>query len=111
LFFDAAMLARWNTQVYGTASPTAGTKPLRRIPAVGSYNAVLDLKDPAAARTGRRLTVDCKAVKWSLPDAPAPNPDGGVTEVQLSGELRPSTGQEVYTIDVETANADVAFTV
>jgi hypothetical protein len=110
LFFDADQLARWNLQVYGTASPTAGTKPLRRIPDLGSYDAVLTQKDSADDVTGNALTIAAPSVQWNLPDAPGPNPDGGVTEIQLTGDLRPSTGNEVYTIDVHTDDAVVAFT-
>jgi hypothetical protein len=39
VLFDDTMLAKWNTWIYGTAAPTAGTKPLGRIPPVGSYSA------------------------------------------------------------------------
>jgi hypothetical protein len=45
MLFDDTMLAKWNVWLYGTAAPTATTKPLGRIPPVGSYSCNLVKKD------------------------------------------------------------------
>ena len=110
VYFDATGLAEYNKLVYGTASPTVGTKPIKRIPALGSYSFDLVQKDSAGATTGREFKLTIPGVKWAVPDAPGPNPDGGATEVALAGEMRPLVGQQPYTIDVYTDNATVAFT-
>lgn len=110
LLLDSAALARFNTLYYGSAAPAAGTKPLRSIPALGSFKPVLRQRDNAGAFNGRQFTGDVPGVKWTLPPAPAPNPDGGATELALAGAMRPLTGQQPYTIDVETASTVLAFT-
>jgi Phage tail tube protein len=105
---DANALAQYNKMVYGTAAPTAGTKPLKGLPALGQYSAYLKQRDSAGALNGREFhpVFPANSIKWTPPDAPGPNPDGGATEIALAGELRGGT----YTIDVNTANGDVAFT-
>ncbi len=113
LYFDATMLTRYNNLVYGTASPTLGTKPVKRVGALGSYSFWLKQKDNTGALNGREFKLTIPGVKWVIPDAPGPNPDGGVTEVTLAGAMRPTDPTYVvkpYTIDVNTANGDVAFT-
>ena len=110
LLLDSAALQRFNVLYYGTASPTAGTKPLRAIPALGAFKATLRQRDTAGAFNGLELVADVPGVKWTLPEAPAPNPDGGTTELPLTGSMRPVSGQPAYTIDVHTPSAVVAFT-
>ncbi len=44
---DAAALAQFNRLVYGTSAPAAGVKPLRSIPALGSFAASLRQRDNA----------------------------------------------------------------
>lgn len=114
LYFDTLGLAQFNKLVYGTASPTAGTKPLKTIPALGAYSFYLKQRTPGGvALNGREFKLTIPGVKWQVPDAPGPNPDGGASEVTLTGQMRPLTpgATNPYTIDVNTANADVAFTV
>lgn len=113
VYFDSTALTQFNNLVYGTASPTAGTKPIRRIPALGSYSMYLKQKDTTGALNGREFKVTIPGVKWTAPDAPGPNPDGGATEVTMAGSMRPvdlTDAIKPYTIDVNTANGDVAFT-
>jgi len=111
VIFDAVGLARYNTLVYGTACPATGAKPIRNIPALGSYSAYFKQKDNTGALTGREFKLTIPGVKWAVPDAPGPNPDGGNTEVALAGSMRPLGGAtQPYTIDVSTSNTDVAFT-
>jgi hypothetical protein len=109
VLFDANALAQFNKLAYGTAAPAAGTKPLKRIPALGAYAFDLLQKDQAGAVTGREFKLTIPGVKWTLPDAPGPNPDGGSTEIALAGAMRPISGQSPYTLDVFTANGTVAF--
>ena len=111
IYADAAGLAQYNRLVYGTASPVAGTKPLRSIPALGSFVGTLRQRDSAGLHAGRELSVTIPGVKWAIPDAPGPNPDGGATEFALAGTMRPVAGQPAYTVDVHTLSTVVAFTV
>lgn len=111
IYFDAAGLAQWNTWVYGTASPTAGTRPLRGVPALGSFVGTVRQRTAAGAHSGREVTITVPGVKWDLPDAPGPSQSGGAAELAITGEMRLVAGQQAYTIDVLTNSADVAFTV
>jgi hypothetical protein len=110
VLFDANALAEFNKLVYGTATPAAGAKPIKRIPALGAYTFDLVQRDQAGAATGREFKLTIPGVKWAVPDAPGPNPGGGSTEMALAGAMRPIAGQQPYTIDVSTANTTVAFT-
>lgn len=110
LLFDSLALAQWNKLVYGTATPATGTKPLKTLPALGSYMAYLKQKDTAGALNGREFKLTVPGVKWDIPPAPGPNPAGGTTEVALAGAMRPVAGQPAYTIDVNTDNTVTAFT-
>lgn len=107
---DAVGLARFNTYVYGTASPAAGTKPLRSIPALGSFRGLLRQRDSQGAHNGLALDATVPGVKWAIPDAPAPNPDGGATEFALAGTMRVVPAQQPYTINVDTPTGTAAFT-
>jgi hypothetical protein len=109
-YLDSVALAQWNKIVYGTTTPAAGTKPSKNIAALGSYSFYLKAKDATGAYTGREFKLTIPGVKWTPPAAPAPNPSGGATEVALAGAMRPVAGVQPYTIDVNTNNADVAFT-
>jgi hypothetical protein len=41
-------------------------------------------------------------VKWTVPDAPDPNADGGTPELALAGAMRkPEAGTPPYSIDVD----------
>jgi hypothetical protein len=110
LYFDADALARWNVLVYGSAAPVQGTKPSKRVPALGSYSFSHKQRDAAGALNGRQFDLTIPGVKWTIPDAPGPNPDGGAVEVTMNGQMRPVSGQPPYTIDVYTASSVVAFT-
>lgn len=110
LLMDAAALARFNALYYGTTTPSAGTKPLRSIAALGSFNGMLRQRDNTGAFNGRVLNGNVPGVKWTLPDAPPPAPDGGQTELALAGTMEPIAGQQPYTLDVETDAGTVAFT-
>jgi len=111
IYADAAGMAQFNRLVYGASTPTAGTKPLRSIPALGSFVGTLRQRDSAGLHAGRELVATLPGVKWAIPDAPGPNPDGGATEFALAGAMRPVAGQPAYTVDVMTAASVVAFTV
>lgn len=104
-----AVVNRWNTRMYGSASPAAGTKPLKAIDANGSYSAYLKQRDSAGALNGREFKLTIPSVRWTIPPAPGPDVGGATPTIAFAGELRPS-GSPLYTIDVNTANTDVAFT-
>jgi hypothetical protein len=108
MLFDDTMLAKWNLWLYGTSSPTPGTKPSGRIPPVGSYSCNLVKKDSAANTIGT-FNATFPGVQWDLPDSPGPNPDQGSAEVSLSGRLQKLPGiTTLYTFSVGCQQA--AFT-
>jgi len=100
IVFDEAGHEEWNRLVYGEANPAAGTRPVRNLPALGSYATSLVHKDSRGLPTGHRLDVSIPGVKWAVPPAPAPNPSGGNTEVALAGQVRTVAGEDPYSIDV-----------
>lgn len=101
---DSAGLQRYNNLVYGSASPSAGTKPTKFLPALGSYGFTLAQKNASGPVTpAREFTLNLAAVKWT-PDVAIPaNPAGGTAEIQLTGESRFSSA-------VTIKNSDVAYT-
>lgn len=108
MLFDDVMLGRWNTWLYGVAAPTPGTKPLGRIPPVGSYTCNLVKKDSGGNTIGT-FNSSFPGVQWELPDSPAPNPDQGSAEVSLTGRLQKLPGiTTLYTFNVGCQQA--AFT-
>lgn len=109
LYFDADGRAQWNKQVYGTAAPAAGTKPIKHLPALGSYGFDLRARSSAGVANGDKMVLNIAGVKWAVPDAPDPNPDGGAPTIALSGSMRPVAGQPSYQIDIDSDAA--AFTV
>lgn len=104
---DQVTREHYNRDVYGTPNPAAGTKPIRRIPPVGSYSLKLDKKD-SASNSIASFDAQFPGVRWSIPDAPGPNPDQGTAEISLAGQVRRIGTQDLYTIKV--ANQSAAYT-
>lgn len=104
IYADADGMAQYNKQVYGTATPAVGTKPIETQPTLGSYG--FDLKKAGPLTDEFKFLAE--AVKWAPFDAVAPAPDGGPTEISLAGELRLKAGKPLYTMEV--FNEDVAYT-
>lgn len=109
IYADAAGVAKYNALWYGTPTPAAGARPIKSIPALDSFEGLMRQRDSAGAHAGRELRTALPGVKWAPPEAPAPNPDGGVTEIPLAGTMRPVAGQPAYTVDVLTDAATTAF--
>ena len=109
LAFTDQTLAEFNTLVYGTTTPAAGAKPVESIPPLGSYSCDLKARSGLGRETGDRLTLTVPGVKWTVPDAPDPNPDGGNSEIALAGSLRGVTGQPKYQL-FDTYCDSAAFT-
>lgn len=108
-YFDSDGQAFFNSQVYGSANPPTGTKPLKTIAALGSYSFLLSARDVAGAANGDKFQLTLPGVKWDIPDAPGPNPAGGAPELTLTGNLRRLN----YATDLWTAAIDcdaAAFT-
>lgn len=92
-------LARFNTQIYGTASPTGGTKPIKTLPALGSYVAtftrgLLDARES--------IKIELPGVRWSPSLSIPPAPDGGVIEHALTGGMRKVPANPGIRITIET---------
>lgn len=107
VMMDEIMLARWNTWVYNTSTPTATTKPIKRLPPVGSYLCTLTKKDSAGNTIGT-FVANFPGIQWELPDSPGPQADQGSAEIGITGRLQRLPGQAVYTIDV--GNQSAAYT-
>lgn len=103
MLLDDTALARYNTLVYGTAAPAAGTKPLKSIPPTGSYTFDIT-RGTLAAR--QRFKLEIAGVKWNPDVAIPPNPDGGAIELAFGGSMRKVAGQPAIRITVETGTGD-----
>jgi hypothetical protein len=108
MILDDASLARYNAQIYGTPTPTAGTKPIQSIPAVGSYSILFTR---GTGDTKESLKIEIPGVKWSPDVAVPPNPDGGAIELAFGGAMRKVAGQPAIRVTVEIGQStDVAHT-
>jgi hypothetical protein len=99
---DSDFIAWWNTKMYGTAAPTAGQKPLLRVPPSGSYSLNLQKKDSASNVIGS-FNGTFPNVLWQIPDSPGLTPDSGTSTISLTGQLtRPTLNPTaaLYTLAV-----------
>lgn len=108
LFFDTASRAQFNKLLYGTAAPAANAKPIKYLPALGSYGFTLAPKDSTGAVTGDKFQLTLPGVKWAVPDYPGPNPDGGSSDFTLAGSMRKSGASAAYTVAID--NDAAAYT-
>lgn len=106
LIFDSLGLTLWNQLVYGTGSPTVGTKPQRFLPPDGSYTCDFKQKDGQGNVSGNDFKITIPRVAWNLPDAPGATPAGGAVSVSLAGQMLPPLVGQPYTLDV--LNGDTA---
>lgn len=110
LLLDADALALWNTLAYGSSTPAAGTAPLTTPGANGSFAATSRQRSSSGASNGLQCDIAIPSVKWTVPPAPEPNPDGGATEIVLAGAMRsPSSGSQ-YTVGFNLPTGTAAFT-
>lgn len=103
MILDDASLARYNTQIYGTATPAAGTKPIQNVPAIGSYTIEFVR---GTGDTKLSFKIEVFGVKWSPDVAIPPNPDGGAIELAFGGSMRKVAGQPAIKVTVETGAGD-----
>lgn len=99
LALDGASYAQYCKQVYGTATPANGDRPISQMPSIGSYTA--NLRKTKGANGAARaldavesLKIEVGGVHWTPDVAMAPNPDGGLIELPFAGQMRknPSGG-------------------
>jgi hypothetical protein len=109
MVFDDAGRRQYNRGVYGVEEPAAGTKPLKNIPALGSYGFHIKQKDSRGLLTGNELRLSIGGVKWAIPTAPAASQQGGPTEIALAGSMRP-LGGDSPPYELEIINGDGAYT-
>ncbi|MEJ7783171.1 MAG: phage tail tube protein [Solirubrobacteraceae bacterium] len=102
LYFDQDGRAQWNKLVYGNSAPAAGAKPLRTVSPLGAYEFDLQQRDAAGAVNNNKFKLAVPGVKWAIPAAPDPNPDGGAGELALAGAMRKVAGQPNYTVEIDT---------
>jgi hypothetical protein len=112
MLLDDLSLARYNQQFYGTATPTAGTKPIQTIPALGTYS--FDLVR-GTGDTRLRFKLELGSVKWAPDVSVPPNPDGGAIELAWGGAARKNaaggaapTAPKLIRVTVETGAGDSA---
>jgi hypothetical protein len=109
LLVDAAGVAQYNTRVYGSATPAAGTKPLHFLDPIGSYEFLLTRKNSAGPITpARSFKLELPGVQWAPDVALPPNNEGGAMELSLAGEARLVTGQPRIRVTVQ--NGVAAYT-
>jgi hypothetical protein len=108
---DDQELERFNTQVYGKATPVATDKPIKTVPSYGSYSVTLTKPDtapvPDLSKT-QSLKIEIPGVKWSPAVATAPDPDGKVIEHALAGTMRKVPAEPEIRVTIETGAGDDA---
>lgn len=106
LLLDATTLAIYNQQIYGAASPAAGSKPIKTRPALGSFSAQM-----TRGLNDQRISIkhEVAGVAWSPDIAIPPSPDGGPVEIALAGQMRKVAGQPAWKVTVETGASGAAF--
>lgn len=92
LLIDAAGLSRYNTQIYGTPTPTAGMAPLKGIPAMGSYSCLFTRTNPLTGLASESFKIEMYGVKWAPTLAIPANPAGGAVELSFTGGMRKTSG-------------------
>lgn len=109
ILVDKAGHEEYNKRIYNTATPVAGTKPIKALDAIGSYEFKLTKKDASGVIVpARNMLVEFPGVRWTPDLAIPPSPDGGAVELSLGGGMRKVTGQPGSRITMEIGNA--AFT-
>jgi hypothetical protein len=101
LLVDTAGFALYNTIIYGTATPSAGTAPVSTI-GTGSYTFTLTR---GAGATLRSFQVTLPDVHWTPDMAIEGNPDGGAVEITLGAEARGTTPLTVVANNTDAAYA------
>lgn len=99
---DQAGLNRFYTQIYGKTTPVTADKPVKVVPALGSFSADL------VRSTNREVKIEIPGVNWAPELTIEGNPDGGVATITLTGAGRLSGGNPMYRITTKTDIA--AFT-
>ena len=107
---DAEGVTEYNKRIYGTASPVAGTAPIKDLEAIGSYTFTMIRRNVSGPLTpAREVTLTIPGIRWS-PDVALPaNPDGGAIELSLAGSMRLVGASAASTVAVKAGEA--AFTV
>jgi hypothetical protein len=107
IYLDTAGFAKYNELIYGASTPAAGTKPISRVPAIGSFS-VNHWRFNTSSNPGRQVFIECPNVQWTSPDAPAGNPDGGLATISL-GFTTVKRGSDPH-IRITTKSADAGYT-
>jgi hypothetical protein len=109
ILVDSEGHQKYNSLIYNTAAPASGTKPVRALTALGSYEFTLTRKTAAGPVTpARTCNLLVPGVKWAPDVAVPPNPEGGAVELALAGSMRKVSGQPASRLRVNIGEA--AFT-
>lgn len=101
ILLDTDGLAQYNLLRYGTTTPTAGTKPVTTVPALGTYEFT------ATKSANESIKVKFYGVRWTPPDEPSGSPSGGVLTLALNGGGRVVGSNPM--IEITVINGDVAY--
>lgn len=92
LLIDAAGLQRYNSQIYGTTTPTTNQAPITGIPAMGSYSCLFTRINPVTGLTSETFKLEIFGVKWDPTLSIPANPAGGAVELSFTGGMRKTPG-------------------
>jgi hypothetical protein len=94
LLIDAAGLQRYNSQIYGTPTPSPGQAPIKVLPAMGSYTCLFTRTNPITGLVSESLKLEIFGVKWAPSLAIPANPAGGAVELSFTGSMRKTPGAQ-----------------
>jgi hypothetical protein len=102
------LLALDPAEVYTTDPVLAmPTKPVKRVPPLGSFSATLAKKDSSGSTIGT-FSFTAPGVRWQIPASVAPNPGQGSGDISLTGSLRRLGSSALYSMSV--GNQQAAYT-
>ena len=96
----------YDRQTYGSVNPAAGVKPLRDLPALGSFEVDL-LRGTGVTLEEFKATIP--SARWAAPGPFEGNPEGGVPEIPMAASARVPAGVTPI-ITIVTKGADAAYT-
>lgn len=107
LLVDSLGMNQYWNRIFNTSPISTAVAPTKFLEAIGKYEWLLN----ATARNGGGTTHKrifqgaIQGVRWSPDVNIPPNPDGGATELSLSGAMRKVTGQNAIDLSVNTDSA------
>jgi hypothetical protein len=101
ILLDDQGLAQFYKIYYGNTNPSSGSLPVTSVPALGTYEFTATLS------ASESIKIKFYGVRWSPPDAPDGNPDGGAITLGLTGGGRLVASNPM--IEFTVKNADPTY--